>query len=70
MLAAQQYYICHEDSAMNIEKLANNLITYLPEEKIQDADEKSYERWVHLILNAFRKVSSIRPASTTSYNLK
>ncbi|VDK73284.1 unnamed protein product [Litomosoides sigmodontis] len=54
-LAAQQYYIHHEDSAMNMEKLASNLVMYLPEENVQDTDEKSHERWMHLILNAFRK---------------
>uniref|UniRef100_A0A0R3RZD1 SSD domain-containing protein n=1 Tax=Elaeophora elaphi TaxID=1147741 RepID=A0A0R3RZD1_9BILA len=55
LLAAQQYYIYHEDSAMNIDKLENSLVMYLPEEDIQDADEKSHERWLHLVLHAFRK---------------
>lgn len=57
MLAAQQYYIYHEDSAMNIDKLENSLVMYLPDDDIQDTDEKGQERWLHLILHAFRKVT-------------
>lgn len=43
---------------MNIDKLENSLVMYLPEDEIQEADENSHERWLHLVLHAFRKVSS------------
>lgn len=57
VLAAQQYYICYEDAAINIDKLENSLVMYLPEENLPDADENNYQRWLHLVLHAFRKVS-------------
>ncbi|KAL3989236.1 Myosin head (motor domain) family protein [Acanthocheilonema viteae] len=55
VLAAQQYYVDYEDSAMNITKLENSLVMYLPEDDLRDADEKNHERWLHLVLHAFRK---------------
>ncbi|VDN08326.1 unnamed protein product [Thelazia callipaeda] len=55
MLAAQQYYIDHGDTGMDIEKLENSLMIYLPEDEIQKFDENSNERWLQLILHALRK---------------
>ncbi|MCP9257783.1 Unconventional myosin heavy chain 6 [Dirofilaria immitis] len=55
ILAAQQYYIYHDDTSMNIDKLENSLVMYLPEDDIQELDENSHERWLQLVLHAFRK---------------
>uniref|UniRef100_A0A1I7VNY1 Unconventional myosin-VIIa n=1 Tax=Loa loa TaxID=7209 RepID=A0A1I7VNY1_LOALO len=55
VLAAQQYYIYHEDDAINIDKLENSLMMYLPEDDILDTNENNHERWLHLVLHAFRK---------------
>ncbi|VIO88002.1 Uncharacterized protein BM_BM5723 [Brugia malayi] len=55
VLAAQQYYIYHEDAAISIDKLENSLVMYLPEDDVQDTNENSCKKWLHLVLHAFRK---------------
>uniref|UniRef100_A0AAF5RTL4 Uncharacterized protein n=3 Tax=Wuchereria bancrofti TaxID=6293 RepID=A0AAF5RTL4_WUCBA len=55
VLAAQQYYIYHEDATISIDTLENSLVMYLPEGDIQDTNENNCEKWLHLVLHAFRK---------------
>lgn len=55
LLAAQQYYVDYGRS-MDIDELKNSLVMYIPEDQIHEADENCNERWLQLVLHAFRKV--------------
>ncbi|VDK42367.1 unnamed protein product [Anisakis simplex] len=55
-LAAQQYYIEH-GAEMQVEKLEQSINSYIPEFELKKTKGSDQERWIQLILHAFRKVS-------------
>ncbi|VDN29627.1 unnamed protein product [Gongylonema pulchrum] len=57
VLTAQQYCIDH-GCLINTDNLEQSLLAYLPQNEIGDADENDNERWLQLVLHAFRKASS------------
>uniref|UniRef100_A0A915PU59 Uncharacterized protein n=1 Tax=Setaria digitata TaxID=48799 RepID=A0A915PU59_9BILA len=65
-LAAEQYYIDHDhgDAALDIDKLQNSLIMYLPSDEVRNADEVIRERWLQLVLHAFRKKFQLNHPTT------
>lgn len=55
-MIAQQYYIDH-GLEMNIEKLESSLSSYVPVEEWKNAvDSNNEQRWLQLVLHAYRKV--------------
>lgn len=57
-LTAQQYYIDY-GSEMNLDKLTAALSTYIPEFALNAPNRSNnQERWIQLILHAFRKVNA------------
>ena len=57
-MAAQQYFI-DVGSEMKVEKLTAQLPAYIPAFVLNASNKaNNQERWIQLILHAFRKVSS------------
>uniref|UniRef100_A0A0M3IQF6 MyTH4 domain-containing protein n=1 Tax=Ascaris lumbricoides TaxID=6252 RepID=A0A0M3IQF6_ASCLU len=53
-LAAQQYYIDYGPQ-LDIDKLEENLHIYIPEFEMKNAKGSNHERWLQLVMHAFRK---------------
>uniref|UniRef100_A0A183V549 Myosin VIIa n=1 Tax=Toxocara canis TaxID=6265 RepID=A0A183V549_TOXCA len=53
-LAAQQYYVDHGPE-MDVDKLEQSLHLYIPEFEMKNAKGSNQERWLQLVMHAFRK---------------
>uniref|UniRef100_A0A915BGX9 Myosin-VIIa n=1 Tax=Parascaris univalens TaxID=6257 RepID=A0A915BGX9_PARUN len=53
-LAAQQFYVDH-GSQLDVDKLEENLHLYIPEFEMKNAKGSNHERWLQLVMHAFRK---------------